>query len=69
MAEIRTRHLFTMRLQVAGMQAIIANSGVGSAIVAALALAAFGIGSLLIALLAVRRVRRARALGLVPALA
>jgi putative membrane protein len=51
---------------VAGMQAIIANSGVGSAILAALALAAFGMGSLLVALLAVRRVRRARALGLVP---
>jgi putative membrane protein len=52
---------------VRGMEAIIANSGVGTAIGAALALVAFGVGSLLIALLAVRRVRRARALGLVPA--
>jgi putative membrane protein len=54
---------------VQGMQAIIANSGVASAIGASLALAVFGVGSLLIALLAVRRVRRARALGLVPSLA
>jgi putative membrane protein len=52
---------------VQGMQAIIANSGVGSAIVAALALAAFGIASMVIALFAVRRIRRAKALGLVPA--
>ena len=54
---------------VRGMEAIIANSGVASAIGASLALVAFGVGSLLIALLAVRRVRRARALGLVPATA
>jgi putative membrane protein len=54
---------------VRGMEAIISNSGVASAIGAAVALLAFGIGSLLIALLAVRRVRRARALGLVPATA
>jgi putative membrane protein len=54
---------------VRGMEAIISNSGVGTAIGAAVALVAFGAGSLLIALLAVRRVRRARALGLVPATA
>jgi putative membrane protein len=55
---------------VQGMQAIIANSGIATnAIGAALALVAFGVGSLLVALLAVRRVRRARALGLVPATA
>ena len=54
---------------VRGMEAIISNSGVGSAIGASLALLAFGVGSLLVALLAVRRVRRARALGLVPATA
>jgi putative membrane protein len=54
---------------VRGMEAIIANSGAGTAIGAAIALVAFGAGSLLIALLAVRRVRRARALGLVPATA
>jgi putative membrane protein len=54
---------------VRGMEAIIANSGVGTAIGAAVALVAFGAGSLLIALIAVRRVRRARALGLVPATA
>jgi putative membrane protein len=54
---------------VRGMEAIIANSGVATAIGAAFALVAFGVGSLMIALLAVRRVRRARALGLVPATA
>jgi putative membrane protein len=54
---------------VRGMEAIIANSGVGTAIGASVALVAFGAGSLLIALVAVRRVRRARALGLVPATA
>lgn len=54
---------------VRGMEAIISNSGVASAIGAAIALVAFGVGSLLVALLAVRRVRRAQALGLVPATA
>jgi putative membrane protein len=54
---------------VRGMESIIANSGVGDAIGAAVALVAFGAGSLIIAMLAVRRVRRARALGLVPATA
>ena len=54
---------------VRGMEAIISNSGVGTAIGAAVALVAFGAGSLLVALIAVRRVRRARALGLVLAAA
>jgi putative membrane protein len=61
--------LLPLTYGVQGMQAIISNSGAGSAIGAAVALVAFGVGSLLIALLAVRRTRRARALGLVPALA
>ena len=52
---------------VRGMEAIISNSGVASAIGASVALVAFGGFSLVVALLAVRRVRRARALGLVPA--
>jgi putative membrane protein len=51
---------------VRGMEAIISNSGAVDAIGAAVALVAFGLGSLLVALIAVRRVRRARALGLVP---
>jgi putative membrane protein len=54
---------------VRGMEAIISNSGASTAIGAAVALVAFGAGSLIVALLAVRRVRRARALGLVPATA
>ena len=58
--------LLPLTYGVRGMEAIIANSGAGTAIGAALALVAFGAGSLLVALLAVRRVRRARALGLVP---
>jgi len=61
--------LLPLTYGVQGMQAIIANSGAGSAIGAAFALVAFGVGSLLVALLAVRRTRRARALGLVPAMA
>ncbi|HEY1530116.1 MAG TPA: YhgE/Pip family protein [Galbitalea sp.] len=61
--------LLPLTYGVRGMEAIISNSGVGTAIGAAVALVAFGVGSLLIALLAVRRVRRARALGLVPAAA
>lgn len=52
---------------VAGMQAIIAGSGAGTAVLAALALAAFGLVSLLLARVAIVRVRRAAALGLAPA--
>ncbi len=59
--------LLPLTYGVRGMEAIISNSGAGTAIGAAVALVAFGAGSLLIALVAVRRVRRARALGLVPA--
>jgi putative membrane protein len=59
--------LLPLTYGVQGMQAIMANSGVASAIGASFALVVFGVGSLLIALVAVRRVRRARALGLVPA--
>jgi putative membrane protein len=61
--------LLPLTYGVRGMESIIANSGAGAAIGAAFALVAFGVGSMLIALLAVRRVRRARALGLVPATA
>lgn len=52
---------------VAGMQAIISGSGVGSAVGAVLALVAFGLLSVLGSLIALARIRRARALGLVPA--
>jgi len=61
--------LLPLTYGVRGMESIISNSGAGTAIGAAVALVAFGAGSLLIALIAVRRVRRARALGLVPATA
>ena len=54
---------------VRGMEAIISNSGVGVAIASSVVLVVFGVLSLLVALLAVRRVRRAGALGLVPATA
>jgi putative membrane protein len=49
-----------------GMQAIIAGGSVGPAVTAALVILVFGLASVLIALLAVRRTRRARALGLTP---
>ncbi|MDF1479234.1 YhgE/Pip family protein [Leifsonia sp. H3M29-4] len=49
-----------------GMQGIIAGGSAGSVIGSALVLAAFGIGSALLALFAIRRTRRASALGLVP---
>lgn len=52
---------------VRGMQGIIAGGSVGQVITAALALVAFGVGSVLVALLAIRRMRRAQALGLTPA--
>ena len=61
--------LLPLTYGVRGMESIISNSGAGTAIGAAVALVAFGAGSLLIALIAVRRVRRARAIGLVPATA
>jgi len=49
-----------------GMQGIIAGGSAGGVIGSALVLAAFGIGSALLALFAIRRTRRASALGLVP---
>lgn len=52
---------------VSGMQAILAGGSVGTGVLAAVALAAFGGVSVLFAHLALRRVRRATALGLVPA--
>ncbi|NEM89749.1 YhgE/Pip family protein [Galbitalea soli] len=51
---------------VRGMQAIIAGGSAGTAVAAAGALAAFGLASLGLSLIALRRVRRARSLGLVP---
>ncbi len=54
---------------VQGMQAIIAGGSAGPAITAALVLLVFGLASVLVALLAVRRTRRARALGLTPSFA
>ncbi len=49
---------------VQGMQSIIAGGGAWPAVIAAVTLLAFGLGSVLVALLAIRRTRRARALGL-----
>ncbi|MET4781665.1 YhgE/Pip family protein [Glaciihabitans sp. UYNi722] len=54
---------------VQGMQGIIAGGDPGPAIIAALALLAFGVGCVLVALLAIRRTRRAQALGLTTATA
>jgi putative membrane protein len=51
-----------------GMQGIIAGGSVGGVVAASIVLAAFGAGSALVALLAIRRTRRATALGLVPQL-
>ncbi len=52
---------------VGGMQGILSGGDPGSVVVAALTLLAFGAGSLVLALFAIRRTRRAGALGLVPA--
>jgi putative membrane protein len=49
-----------------GMQGIIAGGSVGSVVGAALVLAAFGAVSAVLSLVAIRRTRRASALGLVP---
>ncbi len=51
---------------VQGMQGIIAGGNPGSVVTSALILAGFAVGSILLALLAIRRTRRASALGLVP---
>jgi putative membrane protein len=52
-----------------GMQQIVTGGSAGSAIGSAVALLAFGLASVVVANLAIRRTRRAGALGLVPALA
>lgn len=52
-----------------GMQGIIAGGNPGGVVASALTLLAFGVGSVIIALFAIRRTRRASALGLVPSLA
>jgi putative membrane protein len=51
---------------VQGMQGIISGGAIGGVLSAAAILLAFGVGSVLLALLAIRRTRRASALGLVP---
>ncbi|MBN9240227.1 MAG: hypothetical protein BGO97_10975 [Micrococcales bacterium 70-64] len=52
---------------VGGMQGIISGGDAGSVVVAALTLLGFGAASVVLALFAIRRTRRAGALGLVPA--
>ncbi|MFM9876262.1 MAG: YhgE/Pip family protein [Rhodoglobus sp.] len=54
---------------VGGMQNILAGGDPGGVLAAAAVLAAFGIGSTVLALFAIRRTRRAGAIGLVPATA
>jgi len=54
---------------VQGMQGILAGGNPGGVIAAAAVLAAFGIGSIVLALFAIRRTRRAGAIGLLPAVA
>lgn len=54
---------------VAGMQGILAGGAAGPILTSAFVLLLFGAGSALISLAAIRRTRRARALGLVPAIA
>jgi putative membrane protein len=51
---------------VSGMQGILSGGDPGSVVISALTLLAFGVGSILVALVAIRRTRRADALGLVP---
>ena len=52
-----------------GMQGMLAGGNPGGVIAAAAVLAAFGIGSTVLALFAIRRTRRAGAIGLLPAVA
>ena len=56
--------LLPLTYGVRGMQGIIAGGDIGPVIAATLTLAAFGVGSVLASLLAIRRSRSARALGL-----
>jgi putative membrane protein len=58
--------LLPLTYSVSGMQAILAGGSVASAVTAALVLAGFGVGSVLLSLLAIRRTRRATAIGLLP---
>lgn len=58
--------LLPLTYGVSGMQGIIAGGAPSQALGAAFVLALFGIGSVLVGLFAIRRTRRARALGLVP---
>ena len=51
---------------VSGMQGIIAGGAAGTVVSSALILLAFGVGSVILALFAIRRTRRADVLGLVP---
>lgn len=59
--------LLPLTYGVSGMQGIVAGGAVSQVLGAAAALALFGAVSVLIGLVAIRRTRRARALGLVPA--
>ncbi len=59
--------LLPLTYGVSGMQGIIAGGAVSQVLGAAGVLALFGIASVLVGLVAIRRTRRARALGLVPA--
>ncbi len=61
--------LLPLTYGVSGMQGIIAGGALSQVLGAASVLALFGIASVLVGLVAIRRTRRARALGLVPALA
>ena len=58
--------LLPLTYSVSGMQAILAGGSAASAVTSALVLAGFGIGSVLLSLLAIRRTRRASAIGLLP---
>ncbi|MHB1172502.1 MAG: YhgE/Pip family protein [Lacisediminihabitans sp.] len=59
--------LLPLTYGVQGMQGIIAGGDPGTVLLAAGTLLAFGIGSVVVALIAIRRTRRARALGLTAA--
>ncbi|MEO6941566.1 MAG: YhgE/Pip family protein [Terrimesophilobacter sp.] len=58
--------LLPLTYGVNGMQGIIAGGATGPIVVAVFVLILFGAGSALVSLLAIRRTRRARALGLIP---
>lgn len=61
--------LLPLTYGVSGMQGIIAGGALSQVLGAAAVLALFGVASVLVGLVAIRRTRRAKALGLVPALA